>query len=390
MKILTYTTLFPNEIQASHGIFVERRLQHLLKLDGIESRVIAPVPWFPFRFETLKQYSKFARVPSAENRSGIEVIHPRYPVIPKIGMIVAPLLLTLATLKAVRKIIKSGYDFDLIDAHYFYPDGIAAAALGKALNKKLTITARGTDINLIPKYALPRKMIVWAAGCADGIITVCEALKDELVNMGVDETKIKVLRNGVDLEVFHPMDRQEMRKKLNIKRPTLLSAGYLVERKGHHIAIQAMKELPEYELLIAGDGEMSNRLMDLANKIGVRDRIRFLGALSQKELVEVYSAVDALVLASDREGMANVLLESMACGTPVVATNIWGTPEVVKEPQAGVLMEARTAEAIVAAVNRLAKSNYSRQDTRKYAEKFSWDDTVTSIHHLFQRILSRL
>ena len=174
MKILTFSTLFPNDIQPYHGVFVENRLRHLLeRCDGIESRVIAPVPWFPFAGSAFGQYGKYAAAPRRETRHGLEIDHPRYPVIPKVGMTLAPFLLYAASRGPVRRLLESGYDFDLIDAHYFYPDGIAAAMLGRQLGKPVVITARGTDLNLIPQYALPRRMILWAAAQAAGMITVC-------------------------------------------------------------------------------------------------------------------------------------------------------------------------------------------------------------------------
>jgi len=387
MKILTFTTLYPNEAQTGHGLFVERRLRFLLELEGIEAKVVAPVPWFPFNSAKFGRYAAFGRVPEKEDRHGVDIYHPRYPLIPKVGMTIAPALLAAATLPYVKKLVANGEDFDLIDAHYFYPDGVAAAIIGKVLNKPVVITARGTDINLIPQYFLPRKMIAWAARHCSRIITVCEALKTELINLGADGKKIHALRNGVDLDKFYPMDREKMQSKYQLTRPTLLSVGHLVERKGHHFVIEAMKDLPDYELLIAGDGEERQRLQQLAVTERVADRVRFLGALTQPQLVEIYSAVDALVLASSREGWANVLLESMACGTPVIATNIWGTPEVVTTPDAGVLMNERSAAAIEKSAKKLLGSCPSREKTRRYAENFSWDETVNSIFDLFKSVL---
>lgn len=388
MKILTFTTLYPNNVKNSHGIFVEQRLRNLLKLEGISAKVIAPVPWFPFSSEKFGQYAQFSKVKKTEERFSIHIEHPRYPLIPKIGMTIAPILMALWLYPVVKKMLKNGDDFDVIDAHYFYPDGVAAALLGKWLKKPVVITARGTDINLIPQFYLPKKMILWAANYATEIITVCQALKDEMVTLGVEESKIHALRNGVDLQFFHQKNRDEARRSLNIHRPTILSVGHLVERKGHHLVVEAIANLPEYDLLIAGDGEEMFALKKLANDLNVANRVTFLGSVSHEELVDIYSAVDLLVLASSREGWANVLLESMACGTPAIATNIWGTSEVITSSEAGLLIENRTAAAIVKAVRTIEKSMPSREATRYYAEKFSWDDTVNRLYVLFQKIVN--
>jgi len=389
MKILTFTTLYPNNIQQRHGIFVEQRLRKLLQCGNVEAKVVAPVPWFPFKSEKLSTYAKYTKIHKKEKRHGIDVYHPRYIVIPKIGMTMAPLLLAVAMVPLIKQIIKEGFDFDLIDAHYYYPDGVAAVILGKWFKKPVTITARGTDINLIPQFVLPKKMILWAAKQAKASITVCEALKTELISLGADKTKITALRNGVDLEFFVPKDRDKLRRERNIRGVCLLSVGHLTERKGHHLVIEAMRNLPDYRLLIAGDGEEFGSLERLVKKYQLVDQVEFLGALTHQQMVEIYNISDALILASSREGWANVLLESMACGTPVVATKIWGTPEVVKQSEAGILIDDRTCEAIVGGVTKLFNNYPDRVATRKYAENFSWQQTVESISGLFSAIITK-
>jgi glycosyltransferase involved in cell wall biosynthesis len=389
MKILTFSTLFPNAIQPYHGVFVENRLRHLLdRCEGIEPHVIAPVPWFPFTGGVFGQYGQYAAVAQQEQRHGLTIDHPRYPVIPKVGMTLAPLLLYASVRQPVQRLIDSGFDFDLIDAHYFYPDGIAAAMLGQRLGKPVIITARGTDLNLIPQYALPRRMIVWAASRAAAMITVCAALKDSLVDLGVDGDRVTVLRNGVDLHMFQPGDREKIRGELGLNGQTLISVGHLIPRKGHDIVIRALSHLPGVNLLIAGDGPEDANLRTIARDAGVEDRVNFLGRQPHERLPELYRAADALVLASSREGWANVLLEAMACGTPVVASNVWGTPEVVAKPEAGQLMADRTPEALAEAVRVLFADLPDRAATRAYAENFSWDATSDGQRDLFGKVLA--
>ncbi len=387
MKLLTFSTLYPNHVKKNKGIFVEQRLRKLLRLGHIDSRVVAPIPWFPFKSDTFGEYANLALVSRQERRNNIPIFHPRYFLIPKIGMPLAPLLLAIGTLPLLKKLIKEGFNFEIIDAHYFYPDGVAAVILGKLLKKPVIITARGTDINLIPNYFLPRKMILWAAKNSKANITVCQALKDELIKIGAKPDKIHVLRNGVDLDFFVPVDRNKARKNFNLKRRTLLSVGFLVERKGHHLVIEAMQNLPEFDLLIVGEGPEYSNLKNLINTLDLGGRVRLLGSVSQQHLIEIYNATDALVLASSREGWANVLLESMACGTPVVATNIWGTPEVIQKPEAGVLIQERSAKGIVDAVTTLFACYPERHETRSYAEGFSWQETVDNLLQLMKQTI---
>lgn len=389
MKLLTFSTLFPNAIRPNHGIFVETRLRYLLASKQVESRVVAPVPWFPLKNAMFGEYAIAAKVPESEVRHGIEVVHPRYLHFPKVGMNLAPGLMASCVKPVIGRMIDEGYDFDILDAHYFYPDGIAAVKLGKYFNKPVVITARGTDINLIPKYRGPREKILWAAENADGMITVCNALKTEMVELGVAADRITPLRNGVDLKRFEPMDRAQARAELGISGFTLISVGVLDPRKAHDLTIKALTRLPDVKLLIAGIGPERKKLEALAAELGLQDRVTFLGAVPQTELKRYFNAADAMVLASSREGWANVLLESMACGTPVVASNVWGTPEVVAAPEAGVLMEDRTPEKLAEAVIQLRKHYPDHAATRRYAERFSWDDTTAGQLELFSRILAR-
>ncbi|MBF0296011.1 MAG: glycosyltransferase family 4 protein [Magnetococcales bacterium] len=389
LRVLTFTTLFPDPARPTHGIFVGERLRHLLRSGAVEARVVAPVPWFPIAHPRLNPYVLQGRqVARREEFAGVEVLHPRYFLIPKLGMSTAPWFLARAALPVLTALLREGFDFDLIDAHYFYPDGVAAEWLGRRLQKPVVITARGTDLNLIPRHYLPRRMIAQAAHRAAGLITVSAALREVLVGMGIAEQRVRVVGNGVDLEKFAPVDRQEARARLGMTRFTLLSVGYLIDRKGHDVIIRALPNLPEVDLWIVGEGHRRRKLQELAEALGVAGRVRLVGEVAQARLRDYYGAADLLVLASDREGLANVLLEAMACGTRVAATRVWGAPEAVTAPEAGMLMDARTPEAIVAAVAQMRNRPPDPGATRRYAERFSWEKTSREQLELFLSIIA--
>ncbi|MDF1643128.1 MAG: glycosyltransferase family 4 protein [Pseudomonadales bacterium] len=388
-RILVATTLYPNANQHRHGIFVETRLRHLLKSGEVEAQVVAPVPWFPFKIASMEHYSIYTDIPKYEQRNGIEVFHPRYLVVPKIGMLLTPFFLAMSLFFCARKIRKNGFKFELLDGHYFYPDGVATAIVAKILKVPYLITARGTDINLISSYKIPGKLIRWAAMGAAGNITVSAALKEKLTNLGIAPDNVHVLRNGVDTELFVKHDTQTVRKQMNLAGSILISVGNLVEPKGHALVVQALKKLPDCSLLIVGSGEQRSELMQAAEELGVSDRIQHIEEVSQPELAKIYSAGDLLILASSREGWPNVLLESMACGTPVVATRVGGTPEIVKAPEAGCLIDERSTDAIVLAVKAMLESAPQPDATRRYAEKFSWQQTIHGLTDLLNKILVR-
>jgi teichuronic acid biosynthesis glycosyltransferase TuaC len=388
LSIVTATTLFPNRARPSHGIFVKTRLKKLLTTGEVEARVIAPIGWvpplIPYRGE-----EHLRALPPHETIDGIAVDHPRYLIIPKIGMTVTPHFLYRAFRRVIGDMLAAGQRIDLIDAHYFYPDGVAISWVAQDFGLPFVVTARGTDLNLIPQYPKPRHMIKEAAEAADGIITVAAALKEPLVELGIAPERVTVLRNGVDLELFRPVPREDARRQFDMTRRTLASVGHLIERKGHHHVIAALPRLPDTDLFIAGDGEERANLQALAETLGVADRVRFLGAVRQDTLRSLYAGADALVLASSREGWANVLLEAMACGTPVIASNVWGTPEVVAAPEAGVLMSSLDSDGVAAAANKLFSALPSRAATRAYAEKFGWEPTTQGQLDLFRAILDR-
>ncbi|MGF1681311.1 glycosyltransferase [Photobacterium minamisatsumaniensis] len=393
MKLLTISTLYPNASDPKHGIFVETRLRHLReKYPDVKVTVIAPVPWFPFKHQRFGQYAKFASVPYFEQRHGISIYHPRYIVIPKVGMNMTPITLQACIDRQLSLLVRHGFNFDLIDGHYFYPDGVAIAAIANKWKKPFTVTARGTDINLIPQFHKPLKKIQDVFHKSNHNLAVCEALRQEMILNGADPAKVTASRNGVDLTLFPftPKHAQfDLRKKMQlpVDKPIFISVGLLTERKGHHLIIDAMKSHPDATLLIAGTGPDKKALESQVQANGLSTQVRFLGGVDQSVLADYFGASDASILASNREGWANVLLESMACGTPVIATKIWGTPEVVKSPEAGILIN-RHSQAISAAMEQILCSPPNRTKTRQYAEQFSWDETSTQLYTLFNTILS--
>lgn len=381
LRLLTFSTLFPNAAQPNHGVFVANRLEHLLASGEVSATVLAPVPWFPGRTPPL------ARVPAREVRGGVTVWHPRFLAVPAAGMVSNPLALYRAARQAVRRM---GGAFDLIDAHYLYPDGVAAAWLGRALGLPVVLTARGSDAAEWSHRWYPGRLIRGAIRQAAALIAVSEGLRQTLVGLGAPPDKVVTLRNGVDLKAFQPpADRAALRHALGLDgRTTLLSVGRLVPLKGYHEVIAALPALPGFQLMIAGDGPERGALAALAARLGVADRVRLLGAVAHARLPDLYGAADALVLASAREGWPNVVLEAMACGTPVVAPPVFGIAEMLAAPEAGLVIGEATAAAIAEGVGRFLATPPDRAAIRAIAERFSWDETSQGQLALFRRVLA--
>ncbi len=390
IKTLLFSTLFPSTARPVHGIFVETRLRELLKTRAVETKVVAPVPWFPFKGDRFGDYGKFAATPRHEERHGVEVFHPRYFLPPRIGMNIAPYALARGALPTIKRIIREGFDFDLIDAHYYYPDGVAAGFIAKELGKPFVVTARGTDINVLPNYPIPHRLILETAAAASASIGVSRALTDKLAALGAEPEKLKVFRNGVDLMRFYPQPQDVARRQIGIPiapdKKLMLSVGNLVELKGHHLAIEALTQLPaNTRLAIVGKGMERERLEALARRLGVADRVHFAGMIQPDQLKWWYSASDVLVLCSSREGWPNVLLEAMACGTPVVATNVGGIKEMLTQ-DVGLILAERSSAALVSALKNLFSVPPERQKVRRHAEQFAWDQTSQAQLQLFRQI----
>lgn len=390
LRTLLFSTLYPSSVRPGHGIFVETRLRELLASGQVQTKVVAPVPWFFSSHPRYGDYARLARTPLRESYHGMDVHHPRYFLPPKLGMNMAPISLALGARPAVQRLLDQGFDFDVIDAHYYYPDGVAAALLARHFKKPFVVTARGSDINLIANYTLPRRLMQWASHQASASIGVSRALTEKMTQLAMPADRLLTIPNGVDLSLFQIHSQVVARASLGWPSvPTLLSVGNLVENKGHHIAIEALAGLPQFRLVIAGEGPQRGSLETLARQTKVASRVQFLGRVDQMQLARCYSAADMLVLPSSREGWPNVLLEAMACGTPVVATRVGGIPEIVRLPDAGLIMSGRTVCGLVEAVRALWSALPQPEAVRACAEGFSWQSTTHDQLQLFTRIVAK-
>jgi glycosyltransferase involved in cell wall biosynthesis len=294
-------------------------------------------------------------------------------------MLLQPFFMAAAMAPRLRRLADSGFLFDVIDAYYFYPDGVAATLLARHFNVPAVLTAYGSDINLLPHHAVPRRLIRWAANRADALTTVSQALCEELAALGAPREKLNVILNGVDLQLFAPpQDRAALRSKLGLDGPTLLAVGNLVRLKGHELMLRTLTLVPDVRLLVIGSGPEEERLQHQARALRIADRVRFLGHVEQSALPMYYGAADALLHTSTSEGIPNVLLEAMACGTPIIATNVGGVPEVVRTSRVGLLIDHRDPAAVAEAIRTLLADNADREAIRKYACEFAWSHTAAA------------
>ncbi len=384
MRLLTVTSLYPNAIQSERGLFVRERLRRLQQHHDVEATVVAPVPWFPFASPRFGEYSAFARVPPFETAVEGMILHPRYFHLPRVSDLFSPWSFAHAVLREIRR---RRIRFDLIDAHFLFPDGVGAVLAARSLGRPVVLTARGSDVNLIAKERIAGKWISWSIRNADGLVAVSRDLSDELRRLA-DRDDVETIANGVDREQFRPNpEREAIRRRLGMRGFTVLSVGNLIDLKGHHLVIEALLQVAEARLVIAGEGPARAQLTQRVKALALEPRVHLLGSVRQSRLADYYCAADVLVLASSHEGMPNAILESLASGTPVVATSTGGAREVLANANAGRLCE-RNPDSIAEAIHSLRANMPTRTAVCATVDRFDWGVCADRIHELFGRLAS--
>ncbi|TIX51908.1 glycosyltransferase [Alteraurantiacibacter aquimixticola] len=388
-RVLSIATLFPNAHQPRFGTFVARQMEALAKRDDWDVHVINPLGMPPV---AMGRYARLLDAAISGRENGVNVHRPRFTLIPAVGGPFNPAMIVRAALPLARR-LHAIHPFDLVDAQFFYPDGPAAARIAEELGLPLSIKARGADISLWGHKAYANRKMRAAAAQAKGLLAVSEALKRDMVAIGLPEEKITVHYTGLDQQRFRPQDRARSRAALArdhgvpIEGPLLASVGALIPRKGQHFVIEALAELPDAQLVLVGEGPDESDLRALAAMKGLAGRVHFLGSLNHDGLPKVLSAAEAMVLPSASEGLANAWVEALACGTPLVITDVGGARELVTSDTAGRIV-ARETPAILQGIGEVLAANYAPADVAQCAARFSWDNNAAALGEYYERLLA--
>lgn len=381
MRTLTFTTLYPNAQSPEHGIFVARRTQALASECGHQIKVVAPVPYYPKFLPATARWSKLKSVPDVEERQNLPVYHPRYFNPPKIGMARYGQWMAQGSQATVNGLVQNGFPFDLIDAHFIYPDGYAAIWLGQRFDRPVVVTARGSDITRNKHYPHIRPLLSEVMRSATQLIAVSEELRDDFIELGADPEKVHVIPNGIDTEAFYPLSQLEAKATLGLAMEDrwLVSVGRLDQNKGQWLILEALKKIGLSELrqrriklALIGQGEDREKLSAISRSAGFDDIVHFAGQTSPEKICMWYNAAEAKILASSREGSPNVVLEALACGTPIIASRAGRNAIVLEEERNGLLFPIQDAESLKSAILRGLEHQWNRQQIAQNGRTRNW------------------
>ncbi len=392
MKILTFTSLFPNSLEPNYAGFVLQRISHLAQRRGNHVEVVAPLPYVPtFLKRTAK--GRMASIPSVETIAGLRVHHPRYPLLPKISMPLHALLIYGGCQGLVRALHRE-HQFDCIDAHYVFPDGVAAVLIGRSLQIPVSLTAHGSDIHTFSRFPTVRPQIRWALRQADAVAAVSSSLARIMLQLEPSLPPPVEIGNGIDTTRFFPEDRSLARRIVGLDEDAkvIVSVAALRHVKGCDLLVRAASLLkastPGCKLLFVGDGPELAALQRLAAELNCADICTFVGPVSHQELRHYYSAADVSCLASRNEGCPNVVLESLACGTPVVATRVGAVPKILADTETGIVTET-TPESIHQGLHFAIGRQWNRAAIASSAKLRSWEQVAEDVEELLLRSIRK-
>lgn len=393
MRVLSIATLFPNPVKPSFGVFVGNQMRAVVARGEVDLTVVSPIGIPPWPLSMREPYVRLKDVPEVSDVAGLSVHYPKFTTYPKLGGDTNPGRIARAVLPLVRKLHREK-PFDLVDAQFFFPDGPAAAIVARELGVPLTIKSRGADIHFWGQRSHALRQMLDAANGSAGLLAVSQALREDMIALGMPADRIEIHYTGLDRDKFHPIERGAARALVSAmpnlgiwsEGPLIVTPGALIPRKGQALVIEALPRLPQARLALAGAGEDEARLRTLAKRLGVEERVHFLGLVDHELLPHVLCAADVLVLPSASEGLANVWVEGLACGTPIVIPDIGGAREIVSDASAG-RIAARTPEAIAAAVEDILADPPSQAQVAEHVSRFSWGVNAQNIVRFWKGVL---
>jgi glycosyltransferase involved in cell wall biosynthesis len=375
-KVLVLSRNYPNRILPTMGLWVQRLVQHARAY--AEQRVVSPTPYCP-PLITKEEYARFRRIPRLAHDAGIEILHPRFLLGPGRALYNLEAFSYYLAVRRTVEQLHARFNFNLIHAHMSYPDGVVATWLGRRYGVPVIITEHAMWARWMDENRFVRQLAVAAVQRSAFTIAATPALKESIVHFAGAADKIRLVPNGVDGEVFVPAaDAREFNPD------QILYVGFLNHNKGVDVLLKALQVLvrrrPALRLVLVGDalyaaaGKRRDRLHQLVADLELAGHVEFAGVKPAAEVARYMRTSALLVLPSRKETFGSVLIEALACGTPVVATRSGG-PETVITDEVGELAPVEDPVALAAAIESVLRQRdrYDPARLRAYAlERYSW------------------
>jgi glycosyltransferase involved in cell wall biosynthesis len=395
MRILMLSHMYPSPVNPTGGIFVHEQVR-ALRARGHDVRVVSPKAWAP---PLVRRYAAYRRVPRVDVLDGVPVLYPRRLALPgnRLGRHDARALAAAIALPLRR--VHRRWPFEVVHAHMVAPDGWAAARVAHALGVPAVATAHRADVLDLPaRSAALRAVVAEAVASLDAVVAVSRKMADAAEALAPPRRPVEVIPNGADTSLFFPRPTGEARTRLGLpaEGAVVSYVGKLVPRKGVDTLIEAMgllarRERPVPLLLAAGIGELRPDLERRARELGVAAHVRFLGKIPHEDVPLAIAAGDVFVLPSLSEGLPTVVCEAMACGRPVVATAVDGTPEIVRDGETGFLVPPRDPEALARALARVlddpALAGRMAERAGEIArERYTWEANARDMERVYAAV----
>ena len=395
MRALVISFLFPNRVHPGYGVFVLNRVRAVSRYCNVA--VIAPVQKYLLIAGFLSRPDTRA-VPERDNLGGVNAWYPRFSVVPRFLKLLDGLTFWLAVQRALAMADGPGNPaFDVIDIHWTYPDAVAGLALSRRSGRPYIVTLRGHEAFYDTEWSVRRWLVAHALRRADAVVALSDELAQKAIRLGVSPSRVHVIYNGVDTGRFSPAPENERRARVGmpVGQRIVLSVGRLTQAKGHHDVIRAVAALRtrhDIALYIVGgvnpEQDYGPALRELVRDLGL-ENVHFVENVDHADLPDWYGAADLFCLATRREGCPNVVLESIACGTPVVASAVGSIPEIIEPGVNGTLVQALTPEAFASAIDSALVRPWDRNAVAATMQSWNWDACGRQVRDLYEAVVNK-
>lgn len=382
MRVLSFSYCFPNRVNPTWGVFIAQRLAALSQREQLQ--VCSPAPWFP-----VLSARRGDPGPEKDAWKGLTVHRPRFFYFPGVFKNHDAHFYARGLSRWLREFCQV-WRPDVLDAHFIWPDGVGVALLAKELKIPYIITLRGKLYECLP-IPSQREQCATALQCASAVISVSGQLAEEARKLGVSDDRLVIIPNGIDREYFHSRDKRTCRKELGLPEEgrLLVTVAHLGHRKGHHEVIRAIAGLPDdVRLAIIGgpaQGEMPEKLRAVAAEVGVENRLMLPGSQPYERVPFYFSAADVSVLASYREGCPNAVLESLACGTPVVASDVGAVRDILPVPDVGRIVPPEEIGPLRDALAYVLDCKWDSEEVARKSGVRSWDEVAREVQKVLHK-----